>query len=154
MVGFEPEILRFGKAFGVEVQTAYPAGARDVVADAELTVSSVSELTGRRRTGRIDLVLEGFDDASGLPFRVVIEIKNTDWDRQAPHRVRPNLGRHRRQLWRYLDAELARLDAGELAWVQGALIYPCRPQTPGRGAEVEARLEEHMITVAWYDELS
>jgi hypothetical protein len=110
-VAFEPDILRIGKAFGVEVQTGYLAGAKDVSGRAEVTTDSGSGQarwleTGRRvepatarlgRKARVDLLLEGLDEESGLPFLVVLEIKSTDsrksrQDRSAAGRV----GRHRR----------------------------------------------------------
>jgi hypothetical protein len=33
----------------------------------------------------------------------VLEVKNTDWDLRALHRVIPNLRRHARQVWGYLE---------------------------------------------------
>ena len=40
------------------------------------------------------------------PFVVVMEIKATDWDNVKPKNVRKNLGSHRRQVWKYIDAYL------------------------------------------------
>ena len=164
---FEPDILRLGKAFGVQVQTEYLPDARDVSGRAEVTTKTgsgqarwletgekVESPTARRmRAGRMDLLLEGVDDDSELPFLVVLEIKNTDWDRQADRRVRVNVGSHRRQVWRYLEPLVSRVDRGEVAWVQAALVYPRRPQTARRAAEIEALLDQWGVTVLWYDEL-
>ena len=166
-MSFEPDVLRLGKAFGIEVQAEYPARTRDVRTRAEQQVErgsgravwteggSKSEPRGARlgRRGRIDLLLEGLDEESGLPFQVVLEIKRTDWDRQAAGRVVPNVARHRLQVWSYLEPVLERLDNGELAWVQAALVYPRRPRKTGRAADIEQRLGEHGISVLWYDEL-
>jgi hypothetical protein len=82
-----------------------------------------------------------------------VEVKSTDWDARAPHRVRPNLARHARQVWRYLDALLPRLDTGELAGVQAALVYPRRPLHPGRAEAIEQALERQGISVLFYEEL-
>jgi hypothetical protein len=164
---FEPDILRIGKAFGVRVQTEYPRGAEDVRSHAERKVKRGS---GRRvwledgtvveppdarlgREGRVDLLLEGVDDGMELPFKVVLEIKRTDWDRQAEHRVSPNLGRSRRQVWSYLEPLEEQVQAGELAWVQAVLVYPHRPKTAGRDAYIEEALAGYGINVVWYDGL-
>jgi hypothetical protein len=166
-MSFEPDVLRLGKAFGVEVQADYPPNVADVHARAEHRLErgsgratwdkdgTRSEPLGARlgRRGRIDLLLEGLDEESGLPFQVVLEIKRTDWDRQAEHRVAPNVARHRLQVWSYLEPLLERVDNREVAWVQGALVYPRRPQTAGRASDIEQRLGEYGLTVLWYDEL-
>ena len=91
------------------------------------------------RRGRIDLRL--VDEEEG--HSVVVETKATDWDKMAPHRVRPNALRHARQLWRYIDAEL------EDRPVLPALVYPTEPSTPGRKKEIEAILHERLIQVVW-----
>ena len=91
------------------------------------------------RRGRIDLRL--VDEEEG--HSVVVETKATDWDKMAPHRVRPNALRHARQLWRYIDAEL------EGGAVLSALVYPAEPGTPGRKEEIEAILHERLIQVVW-----
>jgi hypothetical protein len=76
-----------------------------------------------------------------LPAIVVLEVKNTRWQRQADQNMRRNLNRHGRQVWRYLEPLVDRVDAGEIAWVQGALVYPERPE-PERAALVETILGE------------
>lgn len=91
------------------------------------------------KRGRIDLRL--VDDEEG--HSVVVETKATNWDRMAPHRVRPNALRHARQLWRYINAEL---QGGP---VLPALVYPVEPETSGRKEEVEAILHERYIQVVW-----
>ncbi len=94
---FEPDILRIGKAFGQHVAIEYPKGMIDGSAATEVWVPAV-----RRRYGRIDLLIEA--DDSGRPLLVVVEVKNTDWDARALDRVMPNLSRHARQVWNYLEA--------------------------------------------------
>jgi hypothetical protein len=143
---FEPDVLRIGKAFGRLVATEYPKGMVDGTAAAEVAVPAV-----RSRYGRIDLLADV--DDSGRPLLVVIEVKNTDWDARADHRVMPNLSRHTRQVWRYLDALMPRVDAGELAGLQAALLYPHRPSDPGRAQLIEETLDRQGISVVFYDEL-
>ena len=143
---FEPDVLRVGKAFGKLVATEYPKGMVDGTAAAEYPVPAV-----RRRYGRVDLLIDV--DDSGRPLLVVVEVKNTDWDARADHRVRPNLSRHARQVWNYLDALMPRVDAGELAGLQAALVYPRRPSSPGRAELVEETLGSQGISAVFYDEL-
>jgi hypothetical protein len=90
--------------------------------------------------GRIDLRLV-VDDREG--HSIVVEMKASDWDKMAPHRVRPNALRHARQLWRYINAEL------EGGPVSPAIVYPVEPQTPGRKEEIEAVLCDRFIQVVW-----
>jgi hypothetical protein len=142
----EPDLLRIGKAFGVRVAAEYPEGMVDGTARPEVHV----KLLGGRR-GRIDLLLQ-VEDAR-RPLLVVMEVKNTDWDARAPRRVLPNLARHARQVWGYLDAYVPRLEAGELAGLQAALVYPRRPSHPGRAELVEETLGAYGISVLFYDEL-
>ncbi len=143
---FEPDILRIGKAFGQHVAIEYPKGMIDGSAATEVSVPAV-----RRRYGRIDLLIEA--DDSGRPLLVVVEVKNTDWDARAHHRVNPNLSRHARQVWNYLEALIPRLDAGELGGLQAALVYPHRPSQPGRAEIIKRKLDSLGISVVFYDEL-
>jgi hypothetical protein len=92
-------------------------------------------------------------DDQGRPLLVAVEVKNTDWDARAAHRLRPNLARHARQVWRYIDSLLPALETGELDGVQAALVYPRRPSLPGRAQLVEGVLGEQGISVLFYEEL-
>ncbi len=143
---FEPDPLRIGKAFGKLVATEYPTGMAEGTAQPEMRIAVAGG-----RSGRIDLLLEVED--KGRPLLVVVEVKSTDWDARAAHRVLPNLARHARQVWRYLDAFMPRLDRGELSGLQAALVYPRRPSKPGRAEMVEDALDSHGIAVLFYDEL-
>lgn len=162
---FEPDVLRLGKAFGNVVALEYPAGMAEGIAHAEAGFSrSACWLTqGLRlappsepslRLVRADVVLELRDDETDLPVLVVLEVKRTLWDRQSPARVRPNVLRHAAQVWRYLDALLPHVDAGRVAWLQAALVYPRRPSDPGRRECIETILDERGISVLWYDDLA
>ena len=91
--------------------------------------------------GRIDVYI---DDGG---FHSIIEIKSSNWDRTAPHRVRPNVMRHKRQVIKYVW----------WYWDQGkdtaaALIYPTAPKTPGRRELIESILEDWSIQCIWKDE--
>jgi hypothetical protein len=120
----EPDLLPIGKAFGKLVATQYPTGMAEGRAQAEAPVAVAGG-----RPGRIDLLL--VVDDQGWPLLVVVEVKNTDWDARAAHRLRPNLARHARQVRRYLDSLQPGLEMGELAGVQAALVYPRWPSIPG-----------------------
>ena len=96
-----------------------------------------TEWQGKR--GRIDLRL--IDKEEG--HTVVVEMKASDWDGMAAHRIRPNAQRHARQLWRYIEAELIERP------VVPALVYPTEPEVPGRKEEIEAILHERFIQVVW-----
>lgn len=101
---------------------------------------------GRRGDGRIDWLGE----IEGARAALVGEIKHSDWDAMAAHRVRPNARRHGRQLWRYLESpEVGRVGQ---EWVQLFVEYPRRPSTPGRGELIEDVLAEYGVTVAWVED--
>jgi hypothetical protein len=104
---------------------------------ADVEVEASSSWRGKR--GRVDLRL--IDTEEG--HTVLAEIKASNWDRMAPHRIRPNVLRHARQIWRYIEAEL------ENQPVLPALVYPNEPATPGRKEEIESILHERLIQVVW-----
>ena len=141
----EPIILKLGRRFGIDVARDYPVGWQDMASNTEVTTRF------RQRSGRIDLLLQGDED--GRPFPLIIEVKNTDWDRMAAHRVRPNVLRHARQVSRYLEPYFERLDAGELAGLQAGIIYRSRPAITDRGDLIEGTLSEFGIMLLFYDEL-
>lgn len=162
------ELLRLGTAFGQRAAAEYGLAAEDVQVRTEVRVpkgrgTARWDDDGQRidagadkpwDIGRIDILLTGRDPETGLPFQVVIEVKATDWDKRAKRRVRPNVNRHRQQVWGYLEPMMESVDAGALAWVQAALLYPRRPTTPGRHDEISALLEPWSVAIAYVDELS
>jgi hypothetical protein len=161
----EPGALRLGKLFGDFVVAGYLGDVSGVTGDPEHYIKQRSAGTARwkpdgslaspvvlRGGGFIDLLLEVQHDGD-RPWFVVLEVKNTDWDLRALHRVIPNLRRHARQLWGYLEPLVVLADAGELEQADGVLIYPRRPTTPGRAELIEAYLGERGIIAAYYDEL-
>jgi hypothetical protein len=157
------EPLTRGRLFHVHVQTAFLAGllGADAAPERPVTLS-------RTRSGRVDLLVlpSGGDLAA-----VVVEIKSTDWDALAEHRVRPNLRSHVRQLQRYLDVYIGDLrqesgpadlgldaDDGRPAnrqWdsVSGVLLYPQRPTNSARVHLMEEITYREALTVVWYDEV-
>jgi len=129
------ERLRLGKAF----EQAEKSGWLDLPDESpKFEAPTVWE----KRRGRVDIMLPHPD----VGYNVLIEIKATDWDAMAPHRVRPNALRHARQLWRYIEAGLA---AGEVA---PALVYPVAPADPERKQLIESILEEVGIQVVWRED--
>jgi hypothetical protein len=145
------EPLRRGNAFHARVQTAFLAGLLGAEAAPERPVTlSLS------RSGRVDLLVL---PSGGEVAAVVIEIKRTDWDALAEHRVRPNLRSHIRQLQRYLDVYIddLRQDPGPSApgqWdsVSGVLLYPRRPTDPVRSQLIEQIADREALMVVWFDE--
>lgn len=95
-----------------------------------------------------------YEDRDGLTASVIIEIKNTVWDQVRPHRVGPNLGRHRRQVWGYLEPLILRADAREVAFPQAFIVYPRRPERADLAGEIETYLTDgYGIVVTYADEL-
>ncbi len=94
------------------------------------------------KKGRIDILIEELGD-----YVSIVEVKATDWDRVAPHRVRPNALRHARQIWRYIDKEV---DEGQ--GVCPGIIYPSPPTDLKVKLQVEEILNDRGIQVVWQDE--
>jgi hypothetical protein len=97
-------------------------------------------LKGKR--GRIDIRLVD----EGEVHTIIVEIKSTNWDIMEPYRIRPNVLRHARQLWRYIEAEIIKQP------VIPAIIYPVSPKIPTRKQDIESILNERFIQVVWRDE--
>jgi hypothetical protein len=165
VASFEPDLLRLGKAFDHRARVRYLGGLRDGTPAESRTMARSAGTArwdadggeivpvNRKRPGFADVLLDIPGDDDQLGWQVVIEIKNTDWDQRQTHRVRPNLARHARQLWGYLEPLLQGFDAGEAGAPQGALLYPRRPRTVGRADLIEEFLSERGLSVVYYDEL-
>jgi len=82
----------------------------------------VVEASGRR--GRADVWVV-FDRSPGgeATASAIFEVKSTNWELIAPVRMRPNLLRMARQLWRYMDAAIE----VESQSVQAYLVFPSAP---------------------------
>ena len=92
--------------------------------------------------GRIDILIEEIDGSYSI-----IEVKATDWEAMAEHRVRPNILRHARQVMKYVYPY----------WEKGidvcpGIIYPRPPRSVDRKLQVEETLAEQSIQVVWFSE--
>ena len=129
-VSREPERLSQGKRFHKQMAAEW--------GDAEGVVTPER----RAATGRIDIHID-----TGGTIDAVVELKNTDWDRMAPHRLRPNARRYIRQVWRYMEAIME-----EGNDVQPSIIFARMPSDPERKLLVERWFSDECVTVVWLDE--
>jgi hypothetical protein len=127
--------VRRGRKFEKWERTHWKGGINDLA-----EFEAPTQWEGKR--GRVDIRL--IDDQEG--HTIVAEIKATDWNAMKPHRIRPNVLRHARQIWRYIGAEL------ENQSVIPALIYSRPPKSIGRKDQIEAVLNEHLIQVVWRED--
>jgi hypothetical protein len=136
--------LRAGSAFHRTVQTAFVAGLTGAAASPERVVRLADG-----KTGRVDLLVLPVEPARTA---VVVEVKNTDWDALAPHRVRPNLRAHIRQLQGYLDPLVDEMEHGAWDAVAGVLLYPRKPIDASRAEVVETVADALALMVVWHDQ--
>jgi hypothetical protein len=132
----EPTPLRRGKAFHRRLQAEWRATADGQVS----TEKSVRKASGA--LGRIDIHASSEGALVG-----VVEIKASDWNRMTDAGLRPNVLRHARQVWTYIDSQLA--DGKE---VSPGIIYPAMPSSEARRDLIESLLEQQGIAVVWEDE--
>jgi hypothetical protein len=138
----EPEQLRRGKAFHLEVQADWASTAEGNV-NLEHTISLLPfEIRMKSvRRGRLDILVNEIGDQVA-----VVEIKATDWDRIYSRNISKNLSAHCRQILKYVDKYLE----GDGFTVCPGLIYPTAPATPGLKERVEEYLNNNGIAVAWF----
>jgi hypothetical protein len=178
----EPPLLRLGKVFEERFQAGFlsTGGSEDdiaVVPQCRVVRSRgtersqmldsggnptddpekhVSLLTLRpiviRGFGRVDLMVFYIDD-DGMPCHVVVEVKNTIWDRIPAGRVVRTLGGHRRQVYGYLEPLEYRARQSELGRPQAIVVYPTRPQDPNVEENILMYLAEYGIQIEFEDEL-
>ena len=132
----EPRRLRRGKAFHRKIQAEWEEDAEGEVT----TEKAVTKPGGRR--GRMDVYA-----ASDGKLVAVAEIKASDWDRITLRALRRNVRRQIRQIWQYIDSQLA---AGQE--VSPGVIFRARPTDPQRVELIERLFEEEGIPVVWDDE--
>jgi hypothetical protein len=77
----------------------------------------------------------------------VAEIKATAWNRMTVDVLRRNVLRHAKQVWGYIESQLA-----EGKEVSPGIIFPRRPGSMRRLNLIEALFEERGIAVVWQDE--
>ena len=132
----EPDRLRRGKAFHKKIQVEWDKEAEGEIS----TEKTVIKPSGRK--GRMDVHAAGDDKLVG-----VVEIKASDWDRMTVQALRRNVRRQIRQIWDYIESQLA-----EKKDVSPGVIFPHRPKDPGRMKLIEDLFDEEGIPVIWDDE--
>lgn len=145
MTGERVARLRQGQEHGQAVARRLLAVSRQLETAAAERVVHRTAANGARRTFRVD-VLSVMEDTNSHAERIAVidEIKLSDWDRMAPHRVRPNIRRFVRQIWRYIEAD----EMAEFPIAMAAIHFSRRP-ADARAAEVEKAFAEEGITVVW-----
>lgn len=134
--GGEPDRLKRGKAFHAKVQADWKSTAEGLV-NTEKTIAKPSG-----RVGRIDIHVDADEQ-----LVAVVEIKASDWDAMTDKAVRRNVKRHARQVWQYIQSQLAAAKE-----VSPGIIFSQRPSDPKRLATIEALFDAEDIPVAWEDE--
>lgn len=132
----EPKRLCKGREFHKKIQKEWHESAEGFVC----TEKTVTKPSGRK--GRMDIFVK-----SDETLVAVIEIKGSDWDAMSQTTIRQNVRRQARQIWDYIDSQLA---SGRD--VSPGIIFPERPKDSGRKNLIEKLLEEEGISVAWEDE--
>jgi hypothetical protein len=97
----EPRRLQRGKAFHLRLQADWEKSAAGGIT----REMPVVKTNGRR--GRIDVHAQ-----SDGPLVAVVEINATEWDRMTVAAVRRNVARHARQVWDYVESQLAAANEG------------------------------------------
>lgn len=136
MVKREPKALRRGRRFHRSVQADWLEKAQGDV-DVE---KGITKPGGRR--GRIDVFVD-----AGDALVAVAEIKASGWNRMTAGAVRRNVLRHARQVWDYIESQLA-----EGKEVSPGVVFSKRPTSTRRLELIEALFEERGIAVVWQDE--
>jgi len=132
----EPVRLRRGKEFHQAEQADWRRTAQGEVA----IEKGIKKPSGR--LGRIDILAGADTNSVG-----VAEVKATDWDRMTVPSLRRNVARQVRQIWGYIESQLAQGKE-----VSPGIIFPTRPESMERMELIEALFEEHGIAVVWKDE--
>ena len=132
----EPRVLRQGKRFHRTVQEDWLRTAHGRVR----VERGVRKPSGRHC--RIDVFVDGTDALVAIG-----EIKASTWDRMTTRVIRRNVLRQARQVWDYIDSQLA-----EGREVSPGIIFPRRPRSMRRLKLIEDVFEDRAIAVVWQDE--
>lgn len=132
----EPKALRRGREFHRGVQADWSKSAAGEVS----VEKPITKPNGRR--GRIDVFV-----GAGGKLVAVAEAKASHWDRMTTDALRRNVSRQARQVWDYIESQLA-----EGKEVSPGIVFPQRPRASRRLALIEALFEERGIAVVWEDE--
>ena len=135
----EPERLRQGKSFHRHVQAEWEAGEGEGEGEV-VSEKPVVKPSGRR--GRVDIFV-----AVDGRLVAIAEIKYSDWDAMTQSAARRNVKRQARQIWDYIDSQLA---LGRD--VSPGVVFPKRPESASRLALVETLFDAEGIPVVWYEE--
>lgn len=133
----EPKLLSRGRDFHRSVQADWLKKAEGKVG----VEKGITKPSGRR--GRIDVFVA--DAGDGLV--AVAEIKTSGWNRMTASAVRRNVLRQARQVWEYIESQLA--GGNE---VSPGIIFSRRPTSTRRLQLIESLFEERGIAVVWQDE--
>jgi hypothetical protein len=90
----------------------------------------------------MDVFVDGDDNLVAIG-----EIKASSWDRMTAVVIRRNVLRQARQVWDYIESQLA-----EGREVSPGIILPRRPTSKRRLKLIEDLFEERGIAVVWQDE--
>jgi hypothetical protein len=136
---------RAATSFHRTVQTQFVADLVGAVASAERTIRLFNG-----RTGRVDLLVV---TVGSERMAVIVEVKNTDWDKLRLERIRPNLRSHLRLLQNYLDTAASQIGEPD-AWdsAAGVLIYPRRPADANLVELITRTVESVALMLVWHDE--
>ncbi|MFN8467928.1 MAG: hypothetical protein U0X20_20375 [Caldilineaceae bacterium] len=138
--GGEPPILQKGKVFHHNIQVDWHQRADGLV----LTEVEITKPNGRK--GRIDVLVDTEDN-----LVAVVEIKNTNWDPpMKDHRLEPNVRRHIRQVWDYMEAVMGPDNEGTP--VSPALLYRHKPSDPARVQLIEELCDYFSVQVVWEED--
>ena len=77
----------------------------------------------------------------------VVEVKRSDWDRMTWQAVKRNVRRQIKQIWDYIESELA----SEKEPCRG-IIFSKKPQDSDRAAYIETTFNDYGIQLVWHDE--
>ena len=86
-------------------------------------------------------------DTSDPKQTAVVEVKCSDWDRMTAQAVRRNVRRQIKQIWDYIESELA-LEKEPCPGV----IFPKKPMDSERAVYIETTFNDYGIQVVWHDE--
>lgn len=132
----EPKALRKGSEFHRGVQADWLKNAGHEVS----IEKPITKPNGRR--GRIDVFV-----GAGGELVAVAEAKASHWDPMTTDALRRTVWRQARQVWDYIESQLA-----EGKEVSPGIVFPRRPRASRRLEFIEAFFEERGIAVVWEDE--
>lgn len=129
----EPARLRKGKKIHRTIQNSWCTTAEGKV-ETEKPIKKLNE-----RKGRIDVCV-----VSDGNLVAVIEVKDSNWDAMTDEAVKRNVQRQARQIWNYIESQLA---TGKE--VSPGIVFPKRPSDPARANQIESMFGEAGIPVVW-----